>query len=45
MWPVTHSGHAGPVEHGSDLAWASELEEAARKEDSVAGLRLMPYRA
>jgi hypothetical protein len=45
MWPVTHSGHAGPVEHGPDLAWASELEEAAWKEDSVAGLRLMPYRA
>jgi hypothetical protein len=31
--------------NGSDHTWASELDEAALRDDAVAGLRLVPNRA
>jgi hypothetical protein len=41
--PVTRSGHAGPVTNGPDHTWASMLDEVARWDDLVTGLRLMTY--
>jgi hypothetical protein len=43
--PVTRSGHTGPVTMGRNHTWASVLDEAARWDDLVVGLRLMSYGA
>jgi hypothetical protein len=43
--PVTQRRPRGARYNGPDHAWASGLSAAARRDDLVAGLRLVPNRA
>jgi hypothetical protein len=43
--PVTRSGHAAARYNGPDHTWASMLDDAARWDDLVTGLRPMSYGA
>jgi hypothetical protein len=43
--PVTQRRPRRARYNGPDLTWASELNEAARRDDFVAGLRLVPNQA